>query len=184
MMPFDRRCSMVEEVHRVQREMDLKWGFGRLRLLVDHELRSKFDRQRTMFEELMQSDETCVEDIESCGRSLVRGFCALDAEAESLGAERLDPDVWEFDLTDGDGEHVVGCIIKDGRATAKIKKLHKGRRCVVWSLEELRNILSNRVLGGVNAVKEVFPGAQIERIRESKFDWEKGDDLEDIFSAG
>jgi hypothetical protein len=41
--------AVVDGVDHRTRELDRKWGIGRLRLLVDDELRARFDRQHQLF---------------------------------------------------------------------------------------------------------------------------------------
>ena len=38
----------IDDVHMVAVDMERKWGRGRLRLLVDADLREKFDRHRVI----------------------------------------------------------------------------------------------------------------------------------------
>ncbi len=43
--------SVIDGVDHVAVEMENKWGVGRLRLLVDDDLRERFDRQAQLFNE-------------------------------------------------------------------------------------------------------------------------------------
>ena len=68
-----RRCGSP------RRELDRKWGIGRLRLLVDDALRARFDQQRRLFNAaLVNGDE---EQVALHGAAMRRGWDALDAAA-------------------------------------------------------------------------------------------------------
>ncbi len=43
--------SVIDGVDHVAVEMENKWGVGRLRLLVDDDMRERFDRQAMLFNE-------------------------------------------------------------------------------------------------------------------------------------
>ena len=50
--------SVVDGVDHCVRELDRKWGIGRLRLFVDDTLRARFDQQRQLFNAaLVNGDE-------------------------------------------------------------------------------------------------------------------------------
>ena len=116
--------------------MEQKWGAGRLRLLVSPELREKFDRQRYLLNQAIWHG-----DLEAVRREASRMESAwrrLDFYASQFGLEPLSPEVWEVVLEDG----TVAAIVPDGAAAAK-GAMPDGRRMAVYTLEEIRRLLSH-----------------------------------------
>ena len=136
--------------------MEQKWGVGRLRLLVDPELREKFDRQRYLFNQAIWHGD--LEAVRREASRMTAAWQALDRAAEALGAPELDPLVWwEVRLVNG----TVAAIVKsldDAQAVIAVD-----RRMVVYTLEEIGRILSHHA--AVNEAKLTFPGATVEAVR-------------------
>ena len=136
--------------------MEQKWGVGRLRLLVDPELREKFDRQRYLLNQAIWHGD--LEAVRREASRMTAAWMALDRAAEALGAPMLDPLVWwEVRLVNG----TVAAIVKsldDAKAVIAVD-----RRMVVYTLEEIGRILSHHT--AVTEAKLTFPGATVEAVR-------------------
>jgi hypothetical protein len=147
--------AIVDGVDHRCRELDRKWGIGRLRLLVDDELRARFDRQREMFSAALVSGDE--EQVALHGAAMRRGWDALDAAATAAGAEPLHPEVWECTLP-GSGE-VVAIVRTEAEAQ------HVCRDAEVYSLAEIATLIE-RLGDQIRKVKTLYPGASVAEIRD------------------
>jgi hypothetical protein len=146
--------AIVDGVDHRCRELDRKWGIGRLRLLVDDELRVRFDRQRQLFNAALLDDEE--EQVALHGAAMRRGWDALDAAATAAGAEPLRPNVWECQLPNGD---VVAIVRTEAEAQ------HVCRDCEVYTLAEIGRLIEH--LGEqIRKIKTLYPGATVAEIRD------------------
>lgn len=134
-------------------EMERKWGVGRLRLLVDPELRLKFDRQRVLLNEALASGE--VDDVVREATRMANAWRAMDRAAEAVGAEIASGEVWETALPNGG---VLALWNGNGRCPGA-----DGRRVEVWTLAEIANIVA--AFPEIAKCKQVFPGARVEAVR-------------------
>ena len=138
-------------------EMENKWGAGRLRLLVETELRERFDKQRFRLNAAIWHGDLAELQMEA--QRMVNAWMALDRAAEAAGAFTLAPGIWEVTLDDG----TVAAIVRTPEDAADISG--RGRQMVVYTLEEIAVILGN--YREVVKVKDIFPGATVEQIRRT-----------------
>ena len=137
-------------------EMDRKWGVGRLRLLVNGQMREKFDRQRYL---MAQSRwEGTLEDVKRESQRMVTAYNALDAAATAAKAAPVDAQVWEVVVPSGMLKGSVLAIVKNDEAMAKVAA--EGRNVIVVTLDEVARIIGYD--HDTLMVKQTFPGAQIE----------------------
>lgn len=155
----------IDDVQMIAVEMERKWGRGRLRLMVDAELREKFDRQRYLFSNAIWKGD--LPDVQRESKRMIAAWRALDRRASETGQRTLPATVWEVTLSDGS----VAAIVKEpelayqlyGSSEAnRASQLADGRRVNVYTLEEIGRLLESFPL--VAKVKEAFPGATVERI--------------------
>ena len=147
--------SHIDGVDQLAHQMELRWGAGRLRLLVDTSLREKFDRQRYLLNQAIWHG-----DLEAVRRETSRmaaAWMALDRAAMAAHAPVMSPEVWEVRLKDGS----VAAIVRDDANVEPI--LTSGRKLVVYRLSEIGRILSHH--GAVTEAKLAFPGATVEAVR-------------------
>ena len=153
--------SIIDGVDHVAHAMEQKWGVGRLRLLVDDDMRARFDRQQVWWSQAVwppDASEPNLREVERIGEATKRGWLALDQAATASGQQPIDPNVWEVGLPDGR----VLAIVK---TNAEAHHVAKGdRELVVWSLEEVARIVDGASI--VNAVKTTFPGATVTAVRD------------------
>lgn len=136
-------------------QMELKWGVGRLRLLVSPELRERFDRQRYLYNQAIWHGD--LENVRTQSARMIAAWRALNGAAEAAGADVLSADVWEVRLDDG----TVAAIVPDLGAACGV--MATGRGVAVYTLDEIGRILSHH--SAVNEAKHVFPGATVEEVR-------------------
>jgi len=151
------------------------WGVGRLRLLVDDDLRARWDRQWLAWCRACEAYDLAA--IRSQGAAVRRAISALEAEAIAGGHRPLRPDVWEVGY---EGRAIAVC-----RTSPEAGVVARERRDLeVWTVEELvRVALSGR--SALSAVKQVFPGSEVLALRSPvpDIDWTRGDELPPDFAG-
>lgn len=150
----------VEDADAAAIEMERKWGRGRLRLLVDADLREKFDRQRYLLNQALNHGE--LEDVRREAGRMAMAWRALDKRAEAAGKKILPPTVWEVALADGS----VAAIVRETELAQDV--IAEGRNVRVYTLEEIGELISG--FPALAKAKEVFPGATVQRISQYRED--------------
>ena len=136
-------------------DMDRKWGVGRLRMLVNEQLREKFDRQKYLMSNARW--EGTLEDVKRESSRMVAAYKRLDQEAMASGASLVDDSVWEVGIEQGIFKGVVVAIVKHEEAVAKVKA--EGRHTIVYTLEEIGRLISFDNFS--MTVKQVFEGGEV-----------------------
>jgi hypothetical protein len=160
--------AILDGVDAIARQMERKWGVGRLRLLVDDVLRIKFDAQQAKLDAAIATDQETY--IRAQAEGMRRAWLALDRAATDAGAEPLAPEVWECVLPS------TGEVVSIVRTEAEAH--HVARESEVWTLAEIA-VLIERLGNQVRQVKRTFPGSAVVEVRDRDpppIDWEKGDD--------
>jgi hypothetical protein len=151
--------AVVDGVDHRCRELDRKWGVGRLRLLVDDDLRARFDLQRQLFNAtLVDGDE---QQVALHGAAMRRGYDALDAAAVAAGAEPLRPEIWECTLPDS------GDVVAVVRTEAEAQ--HVCREVEVYTLTEIAALIE-RLGDQIRKIKTLYPGATVAEVRDAPAD--------------
>lgn len=168
--------AIVDGVDYTASGMERKWGIGRLRLLVDDDLRSRFDAQAEKFDAAIQSGQSDLMTVQAEG--MKRAWLALDKAATANGHQPLSAEVWEIKLPNSDK------IVSVVRTSAEAHLVALPDR-ETWTLSEIAHLIENA--GTLVAdIKRTFPGAEITAIhskatppspQSEPFDWSKGDDL-------
>ena len=150
--------AVIDGVDNIAKTMELKWGVGRLRLVVSDDLREKFDRQ---YEKLNGAIWAGVSrEVELHGPAMTRAWVALDAAAFADGQQPLDPVVWETVTDDG-------TVIALVRTTAEAHAVAaSGRKVEVWTMEEVGRLAA--AAGIVSKIKTTFPGATVTRLTPAR----------------
>ncbi len=153
--PFDRLATT----------MDRKWGVNRLEELVSPETARKWGEAMGMLNDAIRDKdpEACQHAASVC----MRGLKAMDAEAASAG-HTAPQVIAEYEL---DGFHFA--IIGDNGDWAPIKEQRPDLR--VYSLREIAVALQMINAPAVDAVKNVFPQAEIRMPKD--FYKNGGDDI-------
>ena len=96
----------------------------------------------------------------------------LDRDADRLGAESIDPAVWEVTLSDG----TVAAIVRDEDSAAAVDSQNRAMK--VYLLSEVARLIE--AMPTVMAIKERWLGAKVVPTRTITADsywWENGDEL-------
>jgi hypothetical protein len=147
--------AILDGVDEAVRQMERKWGVGRLRLLVSDTLRIRFDAQQAKLDAAIATNEPAY--IRTQAEGMCRAWRALDGAATESGAEPLAPEVWECVLA------ATGEIVSIVRTEAEAH--HIARESEVWTLAEIA-VLIERLGDGVRQVKRTFPGSMVVEVRD------------------
>jgi hypothetical protein len=151
--------AAIDGADAVAIEMERRWGAGRLRLLVDTPLREKFDRQDFLYRQAI--DHGTLEEVQRQAARMTTAYRGLNLAAETVGAPKLSPVVWEVALADG----TVAAIVRSYEDGIEI---NRERRLVVYTLEEIGRMLDN--YRQVVDTKLIFPGAEVVAIRRQSIE--------------
>jgi hypothetical protein len=143
--------TWIDEMDIVARDLERHWGVDRLRLLVEPDLREKFDRQRYLVNHALETGS--IEDVKRECQRMVKAWRACDRAAHDAGHRRLSPEVWEIGLADG--SVLALCRSTDDAHAYRAD----GRATVVWTLDEVAQMVSGQHF--VQSVKREFPGAAV-----------------------
>lgn len=146
--------SFLDGADQLAHDMEAKWGVGRLRLLVDPDLRARFDSQRAKLNRAIWHGD--LEDVKREAGRMCNAWHVLDEQAEAGGAPRLSPDVWEVALPNG----AVAALVKNAAHAHAV--VAQGRRVDVFTLDEIANLISG--FPEIVKVKASFPGAEVVRV--------------------
>lgn len=154
---YDEIRAHLDGVDHVAREMEAKWGVGRLRLLVATDMRVRFDTQARLLDEAVRDVD--LGGVRQHAPAMLRAWQALDALATQAGAAPLSPDWWETATDDGE---VIAITRTSAEAAAIVRE---NRAMQVWTLDEIGRVLGN-IPGLLPEAKRVWPGATVVAIRE------------------
>jgi len=161
--------AILDGLDETARQMERKWGVGRLRLLVDDALRAKFDAQKAKLDAALATGHEVYIRTQADGMRMA--WQVLDRTATETGAQPLAPEVWECVLPS------TGEVVSIVRTEAEAH--HVARECEVWTLAELA-VLIERIGDQGRPIKRTFPGAAVAEVRQRDpppIDWEKGDEV-------
>lgn len=150
------------EVDLVASEMERKWGVDRLRLMVDKDLREKFDRQRYLFSQAIWCGE--LEDVRTQSRRMAAAWRALDRAATEAGKAQAAPEVWEVALSNGR----TVAILRDWTDAALFEAQRSDRSAQVYTLAEIARLIEAHP--EVVKAKAVFSGAEVTQVRAPERD--------------
>jgi len=137
-------------------KLEMKWGVDRLPWLVGTDLREKFDQQ---MEKLNKAIDDQV-DVDHQVDVTMKGLALLERTAIELGHEPLSGEYWEAPMPDGK----VLAIVPTDWHVSKIQR--ENRDMVVYSIDEVAKIIEGfRKDSPMDAIKDVFPGAVVEKVK-------------------
>lgn len=154
--------AYFEGVDHARAEAEREWGSERLPLLVDDELRGKFNRQKvrwsTAYQEAWQAAHVTrgqLEAVVSAAGAMKRAWAALSAAATEAGHRAIFPDVWETTLGDG----TVVAVVRTNAEASKV--IADGRHLQVYTLAEVASVI-DALPPALQLAKQVFPGAKVQ----------------------
>lgn len=150
------QCSVIiEAVDRKAREIERRWGIGRLPYLVPVEWSERFSSQKLKFSRACFEME--LEDVRTHGAAMERAFDKLEEIAIANGHTPDHGQQWEFEIDPGQ----LVILVRDRAEMAQVDT--KGRTAQIWSLDEIVEVI--RKFPVLSAAKNAFPGAELQSIR-------------------
>ena len=150
----------LTEYDRVVSDYERRWGVERLPLLVDPELRDRFWSQMDRLNAAVHAESPA--DVEHQVQVTLRAYAALEAKAREMGNKEIEGIAWTAPMDDGR----VVAIVRDRNEAPLIKKDMPD--ALVYSVQEVAAILAAWAdrdgADVVNQIKDVFPGATIEKV--------------------
>ncbi len=141
-----------DEVSKVER----KWGVDRLIWVVGGDLRDRFDKQMDLLNEAIDK----MQDVEHQVDVTLRGVAALEQAAIAAGVQPLGGEWIEGKMPDGR----VLAVVPNDYEVSRVKR--DNREMVVYSVDEIGRLLADwDASKTVDAVKAVFPGATVEKVK-------------------
>jgi len=173
----DRITAAVLSVDEVVREMERRWGVGRLVRLVSPATLVRFRQAHALWTQAYSHDRNAAE-TERTSAMMIRAWKALDAEATAAGHPPLAPTVWEGRTEDGR----VLVITRTSEEALAIAGTADERARTIWTVDELARCVA--MFEQINAIKRSFPGATVTAVspRHTGFaaDWATSDPLLDV----
>ncbi|KQI67033.1 hypothetical protein AN189_17570 [Loktanella sp. 3ANDIMAR09] len=151
----------VAPFDRAARDMDRKWGVGRLPELVTTASAQKFGSAMAKLDAAIASNDPTETGVRAA--VCIRGLAALDAEAEAAGAPKASPDVWEIEI---DGMKVG--IHRDLPDWPAIQEARPD--LTLFNLRQVATALKAYSLTAdvLAATQDFFPDAKVVRIKPTK----------------
>ena len=150
---------MQDALHRYDdavSKVERKWGVDRLIWVVGGDLRDRFEAQMDLLNVAIDK----MEDVEHQVDVTLRGVAALEAAAIAAGVQPLGGEWIEGKMPDGK----VLAIVPNDYEVSRVKR--DNREMVVYSVDEIGRLLADwDASKTVDAVKAVFPGATVEKVR-------------------
>jgi hypothetical protein len=150
----------LKPLDRVARDLETKWGCGRLPRLVTPELASRFGSAVDRLNAAIYENDA--EAVAHRAGVLIRGWEALDKAATDSGAPVMPEAVWSVKQR---GQ--VFTIVRDQADVDKVARASDDPGRVVTVAELLTVWDDFQARRFVAEVKEVFPGATVKRAGEA-----------------
>lgn len=173
--------AIFDGVDAARREAELTWGAERLPIIIGLEWRVKMRTQQRRWSEAYQAAWSAdrvtgeqMEAVRSSGGAMVRMWPRLCAVASEAGHRPLSAAVLaERILPDGS----VCAIVRDNDAAAQVNA--EGRGAVVYTLDEVFNVIGSFIPEVFGQAKIHFPGAVFTGARlDDGPEWSKhGDEI-------
>lgn len=160
--------AILDGVDEAVAASERTWGVGRLRLLVEDDLRARWDRQWSAWCGACEAYDLA--GIRAQGAAVRRALGVLEAAARAAGHGPIQSDVWEVAH---EGRVIAVCQTPaEAHAVAA-----DGRRLEVWTVDELVRVALSGQRAALSEVKRVFPGAEVTALRtRGPIDWAAGGD--------
>lgn len=150
-----------EEINRWLHKLDQvaivfesKWGIGVLPTLADREIEMKWNKQK---EKLALAVQDCdLPSVQKLVEGSIRAWKVLEDSAIKNGHKPRDPECWDVVHPDSGTKYRICKGLTDARAATE-------DGVIVYTLQEVVRVLEGHQL--VNVVKDVFPGARVNKIR-------------------
>jgi hypothetical protein len=173
MSPHDRIQAAIIPTDAVARAAELRWGVCRLEGLVSAVTITRWREGWARYTDAIREGDA--DGVERLAPKIAQAIRAMEAEAEAAGHQPLTPTAWEAALADGR----VLVVTRTFAEAHALQGASDGRERVVWTMEELANVLPT--LEVTYDAKVHFPGARVkstvQRSEGYAHDWAQDDML-------
>lgn len=172
----DRIAAAIIPTDTVAHEAERRWGVARLESLVSSATLTRWHEGWMLYSRAIST--TDADAVERLAPKIAQAIRAMETEAEALGYQPLAPTAWEAPLADG-RVLVVTRTFAEAHALGAPSQASDGRERVVWTMEELANVLPTLEI--TYAAKVAFPGAKVTPLPKKRegfaSDWASSDPL-------
>jgi len=162
---YDKINGALKPLDAIARDMEARWGAGRLQELVSLETSSKFEVAKAKLDVAIHNND--VERVVSRAAVLVRGWQALDKEAQERGHKPAPPDIWIANAPAEDRKEALSIAIAKDNSDATLAQTD----ITVYTLVEIARIVRAwKSQNSVATVKDLFPGSVVKRIDGDAFE--------------
>ena len=150
----------LKPLDKVARDLETKWGCGRLPRLVTPELAARFGSAVDRLNAAILAEDA--EAVAHRASVLIRGWQALDEAATQAGAPVMPEAVWSVKA-----RGATYTIVRDHADVDKVARVSDSPGTVLTVAELLTVWDDFQARRFVSEVKEAFPGATVKRAGES-----------------
>ena len=167
--------SAIIELDKIVSDIEARWGIDRIPMLIDQNLRERFDMQLERLNKAIQMDIGV--EVKREAEAMGRAWLHVEKIAVANGHKELTGEFWQAAMPDGR----VLAITQNFDEQYKVSKQYPDM--LVYSVEEVANILSSwEDHKTVVMAKNLFLGAEVVRVGEKgkyeNYDEEMKDDQE------
>jgi len=153
--------AAVNSVDKVARDLENKWGIGKLQELASPSLAVKFERARQNFSDAANGDDHNY--LVQKAENLIVGWQTLEKAAIKKGHKPTDAEVWFAIAPEDQGEYKFA-IVKHASDVAAVDRDAHPR---VYTLDEIARIISHYETSMLKTAKEIFPNSKITKIGDN-----------------
>lgn len=153
--------AAVNSVDKVARDLEQRWGIGKLEELASPKLAVQFEQARQNFSDAANGDDHNY--LVQKAENLITGWKALEAQAIKNGHSPDDAEVWYAIAPEDVGEYTFA-IVKNASDAAAVDREKYPR---VYSLDEVARIIHNFENSMIRKAKEIFPNSTITKIGDN-----------------
>ena len=154
--------AAIKSVDKIARDLETKWGIGKLEELAPPKLAVAFEQARQNFSDAALGDDHNY--LVQKANNLIQGWKAVEAYAIKNGNNPGDADVWYAIAPPDAGGHKFA-IVKHEADTAAVDRTEYPK---VYSLDEIARIIKAFETDMISKTKELFPDARITNIMPTK----------------
>ena len=153
---YDQIHGALKPVDAVARDMEVKWGVGRLQELVSPETAAKFEAARAKLDVAIHDNNVAL--VIKRASIMERGWKALEKEAIDAGHKPAPPEIWFAHAPEEDGQGKVSFAIAKDNTAATLAQTD----VPVYTVQEIARIVRAwRSEFDSHHAKKVFPGAEV-----------------------
>lgn len=153
--------AAVNAVDKVARDLENKWGIGKLQELASPGLAVKFEQARQNFSEAANGDDHNY--LVQKADNLIAGWKALERQAIKNGFSPTDAEVWYAIAPEDQGEYKFAIVKHASDAAAVDRDAHPR----VYTLDEIARIISHYETSMLVKAKEIFPNSEITKFGDN-----------------